>query len=75
MKLSTSAIEKLKGNTRLKNLLALSANKSIYTIEKWIKENETNGDLTKASLLKIIKVETELSEEQILEEEEAELQR
>lgn len=57
----------VKENIRVKNLIALSLRKSIYTIERWIDGNDSN--LTKAAALKVIKEELKLSDKQILEEE------
>lgn len=66
MKLSNTAIGKITVRTR--NRLALELDCSVPTIDRWIKENEPNGDLTKASAVKIIAEETELDQSEILEE-------
>lgn len=66
MKLSIEAIKALTVRTR--NRLALELDCSIPTIDRWIKANEPNGDLTKASAVKIIAEETGLDDSQILEE-------
>lgn len=69
MKLTNKAIAEIKTNRRLKNRLALDLEKSGYTVERWISENEDNGFLTTAKALQIIKEETGLTDDQILEEE------
>jgi hypothetical protein len=69
MKLTTKAISEIKKNQRLKNRLALELEKSGYTVERWITENEDNGFLTTAKSLQIIKQETDLTDSEILEEE------
>lgn len=67
MKLSIEAIKALTVRTR--NRLALELDCSVPTVDRWIKENEPNGNLTKASAVKIIAEETGLGDSQILEEE------
>lgn len=66
MKLSNNAIGKITVRTR--NRLALELDCSVPTIDRWIKENEPNGDLTKATAVKVIAEETGLKESKILEE-------
>lgn len=66
MKLSQSAIQKI--NVRAKNRLALELGCSVQTIERWIKNNDDNGDLTKATALQVIGEETGLDQSEILEE-------
>lgn len=68
MKISAKAIEAFKGNSRLKNRIALEMNKSVYSVDRWISENEQNGPLTTARALQLISEETGLSSEEILEE-------
>lgn len=57
----------LKKNTRAKTMIALDMGKSVHTIEGWITNNDDN--LTKAAALKIIREETGLTDEEILEQE------
>lgn len=71
MKLSAESIKSL--TTRTKNRLALELDCSVQTIDRWIRENEGNGDLTKAAALKVIREETGLSDQEILEEETEEI--
>jgi hypothetical protein len=66
MKLTSEAIKAMTVRTR--TLLALEMDCSVPTVDRWIKDNEPNGDLTKASALKIIAEETGLEDSQILEE-------
>jgi hypothetical protein len=66
MKLSDRAINCFKGNSRLKNRLALEMDKSVYTVDRWISENEENGFLTTAKSIQIIGEETGLSSQDIL---------
>lgn len=67
MQLTNKAIKKLTLRTR--NLLALECKCSVATIDRWIKKNEINGDLTKAIALKVISEDTGLAYSQILEDE------
>lgn len=69
MKLTSKAITEIKKNTRLKNRLALELGKSGYTVERWISENENNGMLTTAKSVQLIIEETEMVQDEILEEE------
>lgn len=66
MRISDKALNAIKESTRLKNLLALAMDCSVYTIDRWIKEGGDN--LTKATALKIIREETGLSDSDLLEE-------
>lgn len=66
MKLSNKAISNI--NVRAKNRLALELNCSVQTVERWIKINESNNDLTKTKAIQIISEETELELSEILEE-------
>lgn len=54
--------------TRCQNLLAVEFNCHSATVGRWIKENENNGDLTKAKAVQIISKETGLPENEILVE-------
>lgn len=69
MKLTAKAIEEIKGNKRLRGLLALALDRTDYTILRWLKPGEDSDDLTKATAIEIIKKETGMSESEILEEE------
>lgn len=66
MVLTETAIKKI--TTKAQNRLALELNCSVYTIGRWIRENEANGDLTKAKALQVIREETELEDSEILTE-------
>ena len=66
MKISDKAKQLI--TTRAKNMIAIELNCSAYTVDRWLKDNESNGDLTKAVPLRIIREETGLTDEQILEE-------
>jgi hypothetical protein len=68
MKLTDKAKAAINGNTRLKNLLALEFNCSVFTIKRWIDEGEVR--LTAPSATNIIKHETGLSDDEVLEESE-----
>ena len=65
MKLTNKAIRAINSNTRIKISLAMGC--SFYTVDRWVRENADNGDLTKAVPLKIIKEETGLGSSEILE--------
>jgi hypothetical protein len=67
MKLTDKAKKAISGSTRLKNLLALEFDCSVFTIKRWIDEGEVR--LTAPSATIIIKAETGLKDEEILEEE------
>ena len=71
MKLSSKAIESVKKDKGARNRLASELNKTDFTIIRWLKENSDNGPLTMARVLQIIKEETELPEDEILEPSEA----
>jgi len=66
MKLTDKAKAAINSNTRLKNLLALEFNCSVFTIKRWIDEGEVR--LTAPSATNIIKAETGLTDDEILEE-------
>jgi len=67
MKLTQIAIQKIleKGDTRA--FLCAGLNVSYHTLQRWIRDNEVDGKLTTASALEIIKKQTGLSQEEILE--------
>lgn len=69
MRLSQTAINKIKSNNQVKARLISNFDKSPFTIERWISDNERNGQLTTASALQIISDETGLNDDQILERE------
>lgn len=71
MRLSDKAIIAIKESTRLKTRLALAMNRSVYTIDVWLKDN--SDDLTKAAALAVIREETGLTDSEILENETAEV--
>lgn len=62
MKLKQDVIAELKKAKRARARLQLELNKSEYTINKYIADNAFNGDLTKATALKIITEETGIVE-------------
>jgi hypothetical protein len=68
MRLSKIAILAVKGtDTEFRGRMAEKCNVSINTINRWIRENDDN--LTKADPLQMIREETGLSDQEILEEE------
>lgn len=67
MKLSAKAIKAI--TTKTRNRLALEMDCSVYTVDRWIANNDENGDLTKAKSVQIISEETDLTDAEILEEE------
>lgn len=73
MKLSETAIEtiKHKDHLRLRNRLALELDVHSSSVERWLKENESDGSLTRASALRIIMEETGMAQEEILTSESA----
>lgn len=74
MNLTSKAVQAINGNTRLKNLLALDADRSVHTIEERLRNKDKHSFFTTVSALEIIRKETGLSDDQILEREEAGLQ-
>lgn len=64
MKLSKKAIDSM--TTKARTKIALAMDCSVYTVDRWIKENEDNGDMTKASVVKILSEELEMDESKIL---------
>lgn len=70
MKLSQIAIQRIKDSRSLPAKLMEELNiRSRSTIWRHINENEINGDLTKVAVIQLIKDETGLSEDEILEAE------
>ena len=66
MKLTILALTAIKNNKRARARLQLILDKSEYTINKYIADNDEN--LTKAAALLVIRDETGLSDEQILDD-------
>jgi hypothetical protein len=66
MKLTQKAIDNLRSNKRARARLQLSLNKSEYTINKYISDNDIM--LTTAIALKVIREETGLDDSEILED-------
>jgi hypothetical protein len=69
MKLSNSAIEAIKGNPRIMNLIAAEMECTESTVRRWINNND--DELTKAVPLQIIREETGLTDDEILTRESA----
>jgi hypothetical protein len=74
MRLSTNAIAAIK-NPKVRIKLAIELDCTDQSITNYIKANNLNGPLTTAGALRVIREETKLSEEEILEEEKAEMQK
>lgn len=68
MRLTQKAIRSFAGATKLKTRLALEMGKSVYTVDRWVLENEDNGFLTTAKAVQVITEETELESSEVLEE-------
>ena len=66
MSLSKIALLSLKGSKHMRCQIADSEACSLETVNRWIRQN--NSMLTKASILAIIRQETGLTVEQILED-------
>lgn len=49
-------------------MLALQLDCSVPTVDRWIKANDENGDLTKSAAVQVISEETGLNQSEILEE-------
>jgi len=68
MRLTQKAIDAFNRHTKLKTRLALEMGKSVYSVDRWISENEDNGLLTTAKAVQVITEETKLDASEILEE-------
>lgn len=66
MAIKQSVLSDIKKNTQLKSKIALATNRSIYTVELWVKNNDES--LTLASALRVIREELGIGDDQILEE-------
>lgn len=66
MKIKASVLKRISEHKGLRARLCEEMNKSYFTVNRWINENDDN--LTKATALKIIRDELGLSDAQILEE-------
>ena len=68
MPLTAVAIQHIKTNKRLRSLLAIELDRTEYTILRWV---NTPGDrnLTMADAIKVVREETGLSDQEILEQE------
>lgn len=56
-------------DTRTKTRIALAMNKSVYSVAKWIKDNDPNGPLTTTAAVQIISEETGIPVNEVLEAE------
>lgn len=68
MKLTKEAIEQI-NTVRMRLLIALSLNSTEAYVVRLIKENKNNGALTKAAAIDVIRRETGMNDEQILDKE------
>ena len=67
MTISQKAIDELKRNNRLKALLAIAHDCTVYTIDRWIRTRDIKHLTTAATLhINLIKQETGFSTEEIL---------
>lgn len=71
MKLSQIALQKIMDSRSLPKKLRDALGVSRVTMWKYLKDNEDNGELTKAMVIQIIKEETGLIDSEILEETES----
>lgn len=69
MRITDKAVNAIKGNNRAMNALGYAFNKGYKTIENWLKSKDIR--LTTPTAVDIIKAETQLAEEEILEVENA----
>lgn len=72
MILSKTAILVIRGSRDCKDRLKEAMNVSDNTLYRWLSDNESNGDLTKAIAIQIISEETGLANDQILIEDKVE---
>lgn len=68
MKLSEQAIAEVSKNRKLINLIAIKRDSHSGTVERWLRENKDDGELTKISTIELISQETGLDNKQILSE-------
>lgn len=66
MRIKPTVLQMIADSQGLRGRLCADLGKSYPTIQKWVEENHDN--LTKAAVLKIIREELGLTDEQILEE-------
>jgi hypothetical protein len=69
MRLSEKALAAI-NNQEMRLMIALKLGVGENTVRLYIRDNEPDGDLTKASVLQIIEEETKLTQEEILTSEE-----
>lgn len=65
MKIKKKILEKVNDSTLIKTQLALALGKSVFTVQRYVDDNDDN--LTKASALAVLRKELKLTESQILE--------
>lgn len=66
LRIRPEVITKILENTRMMNLLALQMDCSVWTVQRYLKGNSDN--LTKASVIELIKKELVLKQNEVLEE-------
>jgi hypothetical protein len=67
--LSKKAIEALKASESMKGRIAEALGRSVYTVNRWMYDNDVM--LTTATALQIIREETGLTDDEILQKESA----
>lgn len=65
-KIRAAVIQKILESTRTMNMLALTMNCSVWTVQRYLKNN--NDNLTKATVLELLRKEFGLTDDKILEE-------
>ena len=70
MKLTQKAIDKILESKNTRASLCDEFNCSYHTMQRWVRDNKNNGELTTFAALKIILEHTRMKQEQILEREE-----
>ena len=68
MKVNETVINQLRNSNKAKAALMHRLDISAQTIERWYKENETDGDLTKATAVRLLSQELGIPEAEILTE-------
>lgn len=66
MKIKKTVLRKIAENKGLVARICAEMDKSYFTVNRWVNENDDN--LTKAAALKLIREELNLTDSQILEE-------
>lgn len=71
MIIKPTVIETIKDSHGIRSQLSVALKRHMGTVDRWVSQNIEDGPLTTAKALEVIKSETGLSDEQILQREHA----